>query len=209
LAAAAVSGRLYAIGERVNGDYDRNLTANEAYDPVADRWEEKAPLPTARSGIAASRRWRRSEVWDPQQGRGLWYQDEQLERLCADADLNWPKESAHAQVRAELSRTVKGRWGRPVAADLTKMFHVKHFDPVGAKNLTRLKTAARPYACKIDRLQLESVGSMAQPIARREPRVRFADGVDLNSAKKSWLLCTAMENDIALGHLHGWMSYGH
>jgi N-acetylneuraminic acid mutarotase len=54
LAAAAVDGRLYAIGGRINGDYNRNLTANEAYDPAADRWEERAPLPTARSGIAAA-----------------------------------------------------------------------------------------------------------------------------------------------------------
>jgi hypothetical protein len=27
-------------------------------------------------------------------------------------------------------------------ADLTKMFHVKHFCPIGAENLTRPKTAA-------------------------------------------------------------------
>ncbi|HUI22275.1 MAG TPA: hypothetical protein VLZ74_14680 [Methylocella sp.] len=29
-------------------------------------------------------------------------------------------------------------------ADLTKMFHVKHFCPVGTQNLTRPKTAAAP-----------------------------------------------------------------
>ena len=54
LAAAAIDGRLYAVGGRVDGNYSRNLTTNEAYDPGADRWEASAPLPTARSGIAAA-----------------------------------------------------------------------------------------------------------------------------------------------------------
>jgi hypothetical protein len=34
--------------------------------------------------------------------------------------------------------------------DLTKMFHVKHFCPIGAENLTRPKTAAFRSICKID-----------------------------------------------------------
>jgi hypothetical protein len=38
-----------------------------------------------------------------------------------------------------------------MSPDLTKMFHVKHFCPIGAKNLTSLKTAARLRSCKIDR----------------------------------------------------------
>ena len=54
LAPAALGGRLYAIGGRVDGSYARNLQANEAYDPATDRWEARAPLPTARSGIAAA-----------------------------------------------------------------------------------------------------------------------------------------------------------
>ena len=53
LAAAAVDGRLYAVGGRIDGNYSRNLTSNEAYDPATDRWEQRAPMPTARSGIAA------------------------------------------------------------------------------------------------------------------------------------------------------------
>jgi hypothetical protein len=32
----------------------------------------------------------------------------------------------------------------PGGADRTKMFHVKHFGTIGAKNLTRRKTAASP-----------------------------------------------------------------
>jgi N-acetylneuraminic acid mutarotase len=30
------------------------LSTNESYDPVTDRWEQRAPMPTARSGIAAA-----------------------------------------------------------------------------------------------------------------------------------------------------------
>jgi N-acetylneuraminic acid mutarotase len=54
LAVAALGGRLYAVGGRINGDYSRNLASNEAYDPPTDRWEQRAPMPTARSGIAAA-----------------------------------------------------------------------------------------------------------------------------------------------------------
>jgi N-acetylneuraminic acid mutarotase len=49
-----MDGRLYAVGGRIDGNYSRNLTANEAYDPATDRWEQRAPMPTARSGIAAA-----------------------------------------------------------------------------------------------------------------------------------------------------------
>ena len=52
LAAAVLDGRLYALGGRIDGDYSRNLSVNESYDPAADRWEKRTPLPTPRSGIA-------------------------------------------------------------------------------------------------------------------------------------------------------------
>ena len=54
LAAAAMDGRLYAVGGRIDGNYSRNLASTEAYDPATGRWEQRAPLPTARSGIAAA-----------------------------------------------------------------------------------------------------------------------------------------------------------
>jgi N-acetylneuraminic acid mutarotase len=49
-----VAGRLYAIGGRINGSYARNLQVNEEYDPQNGRWRQRAPLPTARSGIAGA-----------------------------------------------------------------------------------------------------------------------------------------------------------
>jgi len=48
-----INGKVYAIGGRRNVDFGRNLDANEEYDPQADAWTARAPLPTARSGIAA------------------------------------------------------------------------------------------------------------------------------------------------------------
>src|SRR5262249_43029448 len=38
LAVAAMDGRLYAVGGRIDGNYSRNLASNEAYDPATDRW---------------------------------------------------------------------------------------------------------------------------------------------------------------------------
>jgi N-acetylneuraminic acid mutarotase len=54
LATATLSGKVYAIGGRVNGDYRRNLSVTEVYDPVTDRWTLAANLPTARSGITGA-----------------------------------------------------------------------------------------------------------------------------------------------------------
>jgi N-acetylneuraminic acid mutarotase len=48
-----IDGRLYAIGGRVDGSYANNLAVNEEYDPGPSGWRKRAPLPTARSGIAA------------------------------------------------------------------------------------------------------------------------------------------------------------
>ena len=54
LATATVSGKIYAIGGRLDGDYSRNLAVMERYDPDSDRWRRVADLPTARSGITAA-----------------------------------------------------------------------------------------------------------------------------------------------------------
>jgi N-acetylneuraminic acid mutarotase len=51
LGAAAVGGRLYAIGGRRLAEA---LALVEEYDPVADAWRARAPMPTARMGAAAA-----------------------------------------------------------------------------------------------------------------------------------------------------------
>ncbi len=54
MAAAALGGRIYAIGGRIGGSFARNVAVNEAYDPATDSWRARAPMPTPRSGIAAA-----------------------------------------------------------------------------------------------------------------------------------------------------------
>src|SRR6266851_6999393 len=52
VAAAAVGDRLFALGGGVAG---KAVARNEEYDPAADRWQERAPLPQPRDhlGVAA------------------------------------------------------------------------------------------------------------------------------------------------------------
>jgi len=52
LFAAAIGGRIYAVGGRDRPNYAiQNL---EVYDPAARAWSERAPMPTGRSGGAAA-----------------------------------------------------------------------------------------------------------------------------------------------------------
>lgn len=52
LAAAAVDGRIFAIGGRWS---DRgNVATVEEYDPSTDTWRGREPMPTARGGLAAA-----------------------------------------------------------------------------------------------------------------------------------------------------------
>jgi N-acetylneuraminic acid mutarotase len=53
LTVSVAHGLLFAIGGRVNVNYNQNLNANEAYDPKSNQWKTRAPLPTARSGITS------------------------------------------------------------------------------------------------------------------------------------------------------------
>lgn len=53
LAVSPFKGILYAIGGRIDVDYNDNLNVNEAYDPAADKWTTRKPLSTARSGITS------------------------------------------------------------------------------------------------------------------------------------------------------------
>jgi N-acetylneuraminic acid mutarotase len=54
-AAVALGGKLYVLGGfNTSGGTDNNLATVEAYDPKTDTWTTKAPMPTARSGLAAA-----------------------------------------------------------------------------------------------------------------------------------------------------------
>jgi N-acetylneuraminic acid mutarotase len=76
LATATVSGKVYAIGGRLNGDYRRNLSVTEVYDPVTDRWALAADLPTARSGITAAEVGGRVYVFGGEGGDGTFRENE-------------------------------------------------------------------------------------------------------------------------------------
>jgi N-acetylneuraminic acid mutarotase len=54
LATSAAAGKIYAVGGRLKGDYHRNLSTTEVYEPASDTWSRAADLPTARSGITAA-----------------------------------------------------------------------------------------------------------------------------------------------------------
>ncbi len=58
LAAETVDGRIYAIGGRLAGAFIIGMPGNtdvvQEYDPAADSWVTKAPMPTARSGLNAA-----------------------------------------------------------------------------------------------------------------------------------------------------------
>jgi N-acetylneuraminic acid mutarotase len=51
----AVNGKIYAIGGRLSGafiiGYPGNVNLVQVYDPAADAWSTRAPMPTARSGL--------------------------------------------------------------------------------------------------------------------------------------------------------------
>ena len=53
LAVVALDGAIYTVGGRANGDEgDRFAAAVEAYDPIADTWSTRAPLPVPRGGLS-------------------------------------------------------------------------------------------------------------------------------------------------------------
>lgn len=53
LTATVANGKLFAIGGRIDVNYNNNLNSNESYDPKTRKWEKHAPLPTARSGVTS------------------------------------------------------------------------------------------------------------------------------------------------------------
>jgi len=56
LGAAVFQGKIYYFGGRnVSKDYSISINVNEVYDPETNSWEIKTPMPTARSGLQASK----------------------------------------------------------------------------------------------------------------------------------------------------------
>ncbi len=53
LTVSTINGKVYAIGGRINVDYNQNLDTNEAFNPETNSWSTLSPLPTARSGITS------------------------------------------------------------------------------------------------------------------------------------------------------------
>ena len=53
LTATVKNGKLFAIGGRINVNYQNNLNSNESYYPKTGKWAQLAPLPTARSGATS------------------------------------------------------------------------------------------------------------------------------------------------------------
>jgi N-acetylneuraminic acid mutarotase len=51
MTAAVVEGKIYVFGGEGSGG---TFNQNEAYDPVGDRWQGMAPLPTARHGLGSA-----------------------------------------------------------------------------------------------------------------------------------------------------------
>ncbi|MEE2986640.1 MAG: kelch repeat-containing protein [Nitrospinota bacterium] len=70
------NGNLYAIGGRIDVNYNKNLDNNESYDPKTNRWSTHPPLPTARSGITSQTLNGKIFVFGGESGEGTFTQNE-------------------------------------------------------------------------------------------------------------------------------------
>src|SRR5205823_4053653 len=80
-ALAVDSGKLYAIGGRL-GNFAVKLDANEEYDPAADSWSLRAPLPTPRSGVAGATLAGRVQVFGGEEPRGTFTENEAYDPIA-------------------------------------------------------------------------------------------------------------------------------
>lgn len=69
-------GKLYAIGGRIDVNYNHNLGANEAYDPKSNQWTPRKPLPTPRSGITSQTLDGKILVFGGESGEGTFTENE-------------------------------------------------------------------------------------------------------------------------------------
>lgn len=76
LTVSVADGVLYAIGGRINVNYNDNLNVTEAFDPVTGIWQSRAPLPTARSGITSQTVAGKIYVFGGESGEGTFDENE-------------------------------------------------------------------------------------------------------------------------------------
>jgi N-acetylneuraminic acid mutarotase len=77
-AVVSIRGRIYAIGGRL-GNMARNLDVCEEYDPVSDNWRTRAPMPTARSGVAFAVLMDRAYVFGGEEPAGTFRENEEYD----------------------------------------------------------------------------------------------------------------------------------
>jgi N-acetylneuraminic acid mutarotase len=92
---SVLNGELYALGGRIDVNFNNNLNANEVYNPKTNRWMALKPLPTPRSGITSqavngkiyvfggetgSGTFKRNEAFDPKTNE--WQTMEDMPRRC-------------------------------------------------------------------------------------------------------------------------------
>jgi N-acetylneuraminic acid mutarotase len=103
-AIGVVNGKLYAIGGRINGRHDRSVTDNEEYDPAADRWKSRSPLPTVRSGIVAAAMHGKVFVFGGESNRGTHKEVESFDPV----NNKWQRWSPMPTARHGLGAAVIG-----------------------------------------------------------------------------------------------------
>ncbi len=76
LTASSFNGKIYAIGGRINVDYNQNLDVNEVFNPETNSWTRLSPLPTARSGITSQVLYGNIFVLGGESGEGTFSENE-------------------------------------------------------------------------------------------------------------------------------------
>lgn len=108
-AAAVIDGKIYVVGgrqytEQPNGEYASvNVASLEVYDPEAERWETRSPLPQAAGGLSAAVLDGKlyvfgGEQWVPEQTviAEAWVYDPASDRWTSIPDMKTPRHGTAA-----------------------------------------------------------------------------------------------------------------
>ncbi|MEZ5930939.1 MAG: kelch repeat-containing protein [Alphaproteobacteria bacterium] len=115
-AGAILGGRLHVVGGRRSTEGGiHNLAVHEAYDPAADRWSERAPMPQAQGGLAAAAFGNRlyafgGEVFGARSGvfKESWVYHPNTDRWEAIAPLPLPRHGLGAVTLADGIHVIGG-----------------------------------------------------------------------------------------------------